>query len=236
MIDIKEAFSYPFRDKDWPIKILLGTIFVYIPIVNFFSKGYAYTVFKAAVNKGDLYLPKWDNFSEYFVRGFWVFLIQLCYYFIPLFLVLTGGIMTVGGIGLYLSDKGEEFIGMAFIGALFLFVGSILGLITMLLYPMALANYARGGERFGEAFRLFDITSKVFRVLGDYVVAFVIIFATCMAIYVLCAIPFFGLLVALIHVFMIFYFYSLVWVGLIGQACSQAFSDDDEFMVAVPER
>lgn len=236
MIDVKKAFSYSFDDKDWIVKILIGTVFVYIPIVNFFSKGYAYTVFKSAVYKGELYLPEWDDYAGYFIRGFWVFLIQFCYSFIPLFLLLSGGIMTASGIGLYIADKGEEFIGLAFIGVVFLFIGSILGLITMLLYPMAIANYAKGGERFGEAFRLFDITSKVFRVFGDYVVAYIIIFAVLMAVYMLCIIPFIGLIAALAHVAMVFYLYSLVWVGLIGQACSGAFADDGEFVVAAPER
>lgn len=236
MIDVKGAFSYPFKDNDWPIKLLIGTVFVYIPIVNFFSKGYAYTVFKAAVNNEELYLPEWEDFKGFFIRGFWVFLIQLCYYFIPLFLVLSGGTLTIGGICLYYSEGGEEFIAMTVIGVILLFVGFFLGFVAMMLYPMALANYAKGGERFGEAFRLFDIISKIFRVLGDYVIAYITIFAVCFVIFVLCSFPFIGLLFAILNIFIIFYIYSLVWAGLIGRACSEAFKDDAGFTPAVPER
>lgn len=233
-MDVKEAFSYPFEDDDWAIKLLIGTVFVFIPIVNFFSKGYAYTVFKAAVNNEELYMPEWDDFKGYFIRGFWVFFIQLCYYFIPLFLILFGVGLAVGGWYFYDLKNGDEFIVVAFMGIFFFLIGLILAFIAIALYPMALANYAKSGERFGEAFRLFDIISKIFMVFGDYVIAYLIMFCVVFFISLLTILPFIGLLFSIANLFLIFYLYYLVWFGLIGRACSKAFIGDVGSVPVVP--
>jgi hypothetical protein len=165
-----------------------------------------------------------------------VFLIQLCYYFIPLFLIFSGIAFSIGGAYLYDLERGDEFIAMIVIGVVFITVGALLLIVAMVLYPMALANYVKGEERFGEAFRLFDITSKIFRVFGDYFLAYVIVFCVVFFISFLTILPIIGLLFSLLHLVLVFYLYYLVWFGLVGQACSGAFSDDAGFAPAVPER
>ena len=234
MMKIEEAFSYPFKDDDWPMKLLKGTVFTYIPIVNFFSKGYAYTVFKAALNKEELYMPEWDDYEGYFIKGFWVFFIKFCYSFIPLFLSFSGIGLTALGLYLYHLKRGDEFIVIAVVGMVFFLIGFILGFIVMVIYPMALANYAKGGERFGEAFRLLDIFSKVFRVFGDYVIAFLIMFCVVFVIFFLVMLPLIGVLFSLVHLVAVFYLYYLVWFGLVGRACSGAFHDDFGVAPVVP--
>jgi hypothetical protein len=231
MINIKEAFSYPFKDDDWPLKVLIGTLFVFVPVVNFFSKGYAYTVFKAAINDEELYMPEWDDFKGYFIKGFWVFFIQFCYYLIPMFFIVFGIGLAGGGYYFYEQSNRDELIAVVLMGVFIFLIGLLLAFVAVLLYPMALANYAKGGERFGEAFRLFDIVSKIFSVLGDYLVAYLIMFCVVFFISLLTMLPFIGLIFSIANLFLVFYLYYLVWFGLVGRACSKAFA---EYPGAVP--
>ncbi len=78
---IGEAIKRPFTDFK---KLVIGIILSIIPIINLFSLGYVMECAKSA-NKKDFELPKWKNFGDLFVNGFFVTLI-CAIYAIPLIL------------------------------------------------------------------------------------------------------------------------------------------------------
>ena len=79
-MDIKEIFMYPTKDKEWPVKMIIGIALSILPIVNFFCSGYAYRIFKAGLNRQPLVLPEWDEWGDVFIQGLIIFAMQLLYY------------------------------------------------------------------------------------------------------------------------------------------------------------
>jgi hypothetical protein len=141
MADLKQFLRFPFEDREWLVKMLLGSVITIIPILNFLSLGY----FIRSINygwRGSRKLPNWDNWSELFRDGFMVFVISLGYLTIPL--ILGSLIAMIPGIGIALA--------------------SIIIFIMGLIIPMAIANFAirrnvRDAFSFGE---IFYLASRVF--------------------------------------------------------------------------
>ncbi len=218
-MDIKEIFSFPTKDKDWAVKMIIGIALSIIPIVNFFCSGYAYRIFKPAVLGGPLEMPEWDGWGDLFVRGFLIFVISLIYMLIPLILVGAGA-----GLLVYLYYlRGWQWLihsGGGMVGLALIIAGIVLYIVAVVMLPMALAVYAKNDERFGAAFRLWEIIPNIFRVFEDYLIAVVLIVCVFFAFIVLCIIPYLGILFA---VAFSFYLKYLLEYALFGSACSGAF-------------
>lgn len=223
MINIQKAFSYPFEDEEWPVKILIGTLLSFIPIINFFSKGYSYRVLKGILNNKGFSMPEWDDWGKLFIEGFIVFLIGFCYYFIPMFLTFVGVVTSI--VGVYYIDEYSSGGGLLLGGVFSILVGLFLLLAAMVLYPMALVNYIKNGERFGAALRLREIISNIFKVMGEYAVAIILMCSIYFVIIFFSFIPFIGILFSILQLVLHFYIFYLLWVGLFGMACSGAYSD-----------
>jgi len=223
MINIQKAFSYPFEDKEWPVKILIGTLLSFIPVINFFSQGYSYRVLKGILNDKEFSMPDWDDWGKLFIEGFIVFLIGFCYYFIPIVLTFVGIIAAIVGV-----DNIDEYSrggGLLLGGVFSILIGIFLLLAAMVLYPMALANYIKNGERFGAALRLQEIIPNIFKVMGEYVVAIILMCSIYFVIILFSFIPFVDILFSLLQLVLHFYIFYLLWVGLFGTACREAYID-----------
>lgn len=229
MIDLKKALAYPFNDEQWPVKILIGILVSLVPIVNFFAVGYAYKIFKAALRKEELFLPEWDDWRGYFINGFKVFVVALCYFFIPVLFLLSA--MALFGVSLFLYDEGKSVEQLVIIGVFLFLLGGFLYLVALVLSPMAFALFARGNEDFGEAFRLGEIVSRIKSVLGDFLLAILIIFAMIFVVVVCSMIPFLGFFISIASTF---YIYYLVYFGLFGSVCSDAFGEAETMPTASP--
>lgn len=68
-MDIERAVSYPFKDQNWIVKTLIGTIVNIIPIVNFIGAGYRLRSIKAVLAGQESAMPEWDNWGDDFVKG-----------------------------------------------------------------------------------------------------------------------------------------------------------------------
>lgn len=148
MTDLKQLLGFPFEDREWLVKMLLGSVITIIPILNFLSLGY----FVRSINygwRGRRNLPDWDNWSELFRDGFMVFVISLAYLAIPL--VLGSLIAIIPGIGIVLA--------------------SIIIFIMGLIIPMAIANYAMR-RNIKDAFSLGEIFYLASRVFNFYVLGY----------------------------------------------------------------
>ena len=98
-MDIGKAIGYPLKDKNWIVKVIIGTIIFIIPIVDFISFGYLVRVIRQVLSDDEEKMPEWDDFGGDFVRGLMV-IIGIIIYSIPIIIVscclsLIGGV--VGG-------------------------------------------------------------------------------------------------------------------------------------------
>jgi len=65
-MDVGKAFGYVFEDKNWLIKLLIGGILLFIPVVNFIPIGYALTALRNVAEGKESPLPEWDDWGGYF--------------------------------------------------------------------------------------------------------------------------------------------------------------------------
>jgi len=229
MVELQKVFSYPFKDDEWPLKLLIGIALSLVPIVNFFAIGYAYVIFKTALRREELFLPEWDNWRELFINGFKVFVVAFCYFFIPA-LFLLFGIALVGTAAIF-SEEIQNVEQMVIIGVFLFLGGGLLYLVALVLSPMAITLFARSNDNFGEAFRLGEIISRIQKVLGDYLLALLIIIAAVFVIAVASMVPFLGFFISIASTF---YLYYLVYFSLFGSVCADAFDEGETMPAAVP--
>ena len=118
-MDVGKALGFPFEDKDWIVKILIGGILLLIPIVNFFVFGYVFKVLQKAALEGVYEFPAWGDWGSLFVQGFFVFLVGLIYFLVPGILYAIGAVFLGGSI---LAGAGHSYgaLPLAGLGILFL--------------------------------------------------------------------------------------------------------------------
>jgi len=221
-MDVREVFTYPMKDTEWSIKIIIGVALSILPIVNFFCAGYAYRIFKATLNREAPTMPQWGEWGDTFIQGLIIFVIRFIYYLIPLIFLGTGSVFLITAFVLR-EKTGVLPSGMILPGVVLIGVGLILSVVAAVLFPMALAVYAKNNERFGAAFRLWEIGQNILAVLDDYFIAIVLLFCVFFAYFVLSAIPYLGILFA---VLLAFYLKYLFYYALFGSACAGAFADN----------
>lgn len=169
MYDLKQLLGFPFKDRDWFMKIILGSIISIVPIINFLSLGYFIRCIRCGW-KGLLVLPDWDDWGDLFREGCTAFLVLLIYLILPVLLAVL--LLAVPVVGMILACLA------AFIMCIFI--------------PMAIANYAVHRDM-REALLLVNIFQQVGRVLGLYIIGYItaslgLIIGTALLI----GIPFFG--------------------------------------------
>lgn len=143
-----EAFDYPRRGGDWPIRVGIGGIlvlvgaFVLIPLIV--VEGYVYRVLRGTT-RGDHRPPEWEDWIDLFVEGIRMYIIQIAYVLVPTLLIVAGTLLAV-----------VEFAGgsdLAGVGYALIAVGMLLELVVIYLLPAALSNFASTGQ-LGAAFDL----------------------------------------------------------------------------------
>ena len=90
VVNLEDAFKFPFKDKRWAVKILIGGLLICIPIANFLVFGYLLKILGDAKDKKEAVLPEWTDWGGLFQEGFMAFVVGLCYYgvvFIALFIL-----------------------------------------------------------------------------------------------------------------------------------------------------
>jgi len=148
MNDLKQLLGFPFEDREWIMKMMLGSVITIVPVLNFLSLGY----FIRCINvgwRGRRNLPNWDSWTELFRDGLFGFLIALTYLIVPILLGFLVGMVPVVGAAL----------------------ASIIIIIMGIIIPMAIANYAMR-KNIRDAFALGEIIYKAGRVLNLYITAY----------------------------------------------------------------
>lgn len=86
VVNLENALKFPFKDQKWIVKILIGGLLLWIPIVNFIVFGYLLKILADAKDKKEPVLHEWKDWGSLFQEGFMAFVVFLCY-LVPLFIL-----------------------------------------------------------------------------------------------------------------------------------------------------
>ena len=189
--DLKALFAFPFQDANWKNNFLIGSLIVLagyiIPIIPFFIVyGYVAQIMRRIiVEKGQPYLPEWDDWGKMMVDGLKLLGAILIYSLPILILFCAGYLFLILSIGLTASEgSGNDPSALAAIGPLAGMFGffCIFGVIMIFALAVGLVSPAIMGhviatDEFSAAFR-FNEWWSIFRAnLGGFFIAYVIVLA-----------------------------------------------------------
>ena len=95
----EEVFTQLIRQPDFWLKVLIGGLLSFVPIVNFLAFGYLYRFSLQARRSGQLSLPEWNDWAGLFADGLKFAVVWLAYWLLPLLLALVVS-SVIGGLGL----------------------------------------------------------------------------------------------------------------------------------------
>ena len=205
-LDIGRSFTYMFEDESWIMKIVIGGILLFIPVVNFIVLGYVLEALKRSADGMDVPLPEWDDFGGKFVKGLMLFIIGLVYT-IPIWLIacVLWGLLFMAG-----AADSES---LANVVALLNTCASCLYLVWMivvwLVLPTAAIRFADTGE-FMSAFQFGEIFSFITANLANYIVALILVLVANF-------IAGFGIIACFVGVLFTNFWSYLVMAHLLGQ-------------------
>ena len=186
--EVKKAVFFPFQGKNWGIKILVGSVLLFIsgfivPIIPVF--GYFAQIMKRIIVQGeDPEMPEWDDWGAFFLDGIKLFGAMLIY-LLPAILLIVGGYLlffvldfafvfmapaySQSSTDMFPSAMLGSFLGM-FGGIAVFMLGFVLAFITILVIPPALGNMIAKGD-FGAAFRVKEWWPILKANLSGYILA-----------------------------------------------------------------
>lgn len=96
-MDIGKSFTYVFEDPNWIMKVLIGGIVLFIPIVDFAVLGYMLTTMKNVADGQTAPLPEWGDFGNHFMKGLYAFIGMIVYLLPALVLFCCAVIVGIAG-------------------------------------------------------------------------------------------------------------------------------------------
>ncbi len=205
-MDIGKAFTYVFEDKNWPVKLLIGGVLLFIPIANFISIGYALTALRNVAEGKEEPLPEWDDWAGYFTKGLMVFLAGLVY-------ALPALVLWGFGLVLIAIAKGREGALMFLIALCAALAGcltTLYGIALGLWIPGAITNYLSKGN-FGAFFSFEEIFRYITANVGNYFVAWIL------SIVALVVASIVGVILCIVGIVFTSFLAYLIWAHLFGQ-------------------
>ena len=118
----EEVSMHLFRQPGVALKILIGGVLSFIPILNFFAFGYLYRVSLQLRNSGQLVLPEWADWQGLFIDGIKFGVVWLAYWLVPL---LVSGLLLGAFSAIGLAAIGMLFVSVAVIAASVLFAAAL---------------------------------------------------------------------------------------------------------------
>jgi hypothetical protein len=158
--DFARPFQYAFEDPNWMKKVLMGGLFLLIPIVGpMVAYGYMIRTMRQVADGNDSSLPEWDQFGDDLMTGLKAMVTVLGYVF-PGFIIYFGAQI----VGVILSAVGGHSDAVGTIAGLVMMAGMCLGMpilmIGALLSPIGLLRFVDTGE-IGAAFRFGEVLGFV---------------------------------------------------------------------------
>jgi hypothetical protein len=187
-LDYGEFIKFPFQDREWLKKMVLGCIILIIPIVNILALGYFVECIRLGM-QGKNFLPEWSDWEFYMRQGLMALLIFIVYLGVPALLTLILHIVPILGV----------------------MVSSIVVLLAGAMVPMALAC-AIHEDNIAGAFRLGEVWYRIQKVMENYIPAYVIMAViTAVAPVIVMGVP----IISFLGVFLMFYA-SVVFSNYVG--------------------
>jgi len=169
------AFSYPFKGKDWPKRLLWGCLYSLILPLIF---GYFIRAYRKIIHGEDKEPPDWDDMMDIFSHGMIGLFIVLIYIFLPFLLILTGYLLTGGGYYLISSQGAVSFT--AILSLMIILLGFFLLFLALILLPMALAFYADSLEIM-DSINLPQVAGRICDNIEDYFMALIVFSSVALA-------------------------------------------------------
>ena len=172
-VDFGRSLSFFFQDPDWVKKILLGSLFSLLAIFivgSFFVAGYMVRLIRRSA-RGEAYpLPEWDDLGGIFVDG----AMAVGAYFVYVMPIIL--LYVVGALGLGIGLGGDDpSIAVSVLLAVLVLFFALLMLCVVFYFPAALIRLALAGN-FGAAFEVRPNWEFIRRNIGNYLLAFLIVF------------------------------------------------------------
>lgn len=158
-MDFGKAFSFPFEDKDWFKKIIIGGLLMLIPLLGaLWLAGWSLEITKRVIRRDVEPLAGWNDFGGYLVRGFQVAIIGFVYALpiILLQLCITGVLFGIGDS----ASTDEITTAISILSFCFYCLVIIYSILLAFVIPAALGNFA-AKEQFGAAFRFGEVFGLV---------------------------------------------------------------------------
>jgi hypothetical protein len=175
-MDIGKAFSFVFEDEKWISKVLLGGLFLLIPIVNFAVIGYMLKVAQNVAQGNPRPLPEWSEFGDHFMRGFYGIVIQVVYQLptIILYGVFICAIAAAGGAASSARNGGNGAGAIGAVGLCVLPLIFILALAGAFLGYVACSRYVVTNT-LSEAFKFNEVIASARGNLSAWLMLFLVI-------------------------------------------------------------
>lgn len=212
MKNIGDSFTFPFKDPEWPTKIIIGGLFVILsfafvglPVLY----GYFIELIQRVRRREQQPLPEWKDVGVKFITGI-KYLVALLVYSIPVILVMAGFVvfMLLLSLGLHEHSIAGFFTGMAGVIFVIIFVMPY-SLVVAILTPVITLKFAER-ERISDALRITEVFRTFRMCWQDTLIAALIGFG----VEILASA---GLLMLIIGVVLTIFYASLVRFHLIGQ-------------------
>jgi hypothetical protein len=174
-MDIGKAFGFVFEDEKWISKVLLGGLFLIIPIVNFAVIGYMLKVAQNVAQGNPRPLPEWGEFGDHFMRGLYGIAIQIVYQLPTLIVYGVFFCVLLAAGGAAGSERSSD--GAGAIGVLGL---CLLPLIFILALAGAFLSYVAAGRyvatnTLSEAFKFSDVIASARGNLGAWLMVLLVV-------------------------------------------------------------
>ena len=173
-MDIGKSITYPFEDKEWAKKLLLGIIISIVPILNFAWIGYMLRTMRNVYDGAETLLPDWSEFGDKFVKGLLVSIASFIYSLPAWIVLIPAGLLWI--IPALSRDQSTAQTMAGLVGVATLIGGCCVTLYVLLLtffLPAMYAHYSRL-ERFGACFQIREIFQLITHNLGNYFLAWLV--------------------------------------------------------------
>ncbi len=169
-MQIGRALTYPFEDRRWLSKVLIGLAISLVPILNLAFSGYMIEIVRRMSRQESEILPEWENVEKRFIDGLLVTLASLIYS-LPLILCCVLALAPL--LPQLLSDSLDRntvdtLTGIGMIALLCAAGAALLYVIALsFVHPAIVLRYARYGN-FGACFQLGEIWRTISKDFGEY--------------------------------------------------------------------
>lgn len=205
---LKNILATIWKEEKRGYNILIGGIFMILPLfviaLGFLMKKLENLI---ELNKKP---ARWDeNWKELFIKGIDFVIIFIVFFSIPLFMIFLSGFFTT------ILSRGKIFSLFFFRGQVISVVMTILLLISLFLFPFALAEYVSRKD-FRAAFNLKVVLDRIFMVPVEYLKTYATITGIYTASFMLIFLVFNWVMAYLLSGFILF-FDGLVTIHLISK-------------------